>query len=255
MGNARSFRIRIAGLLVTTLSSTGFASPALPSAETELSSGVFLVASRDLLDPRFRKTVILLTRHSELGAVGLIINRRTEMPLAKLLQDEPSLADVSDRVFIGGPVDAHSVQFLIRADSRPDGSLPVLDEVYISSSAELLERLTRDGTDGGKTLRVFVGYSGWAPGQLENEISRGGWHVMPADATSIFERDPKDVWSALMRRISPAHGLEARLSAPYAPGSPARVWPADSSAWASSPRTRSRSPHPRSTPRACRCRE
>ena len=161
------------------------------------------------------------------------VNRR--YPLAKLVPDEPSLEDRTDPVYIGGPVDPHSVQFLIRADSGPEGSLPVLDGVYVGSGKKLLERLTREEEDGGTPFRVFVGYAGWAPGQLENEMSRGGWHVMPADAKSIFERDPADVWSALMRRISPAHGLEARLNAPCDPGSPAPAWPGGSSAWASSP--------------------
>jgi len=224
---ARSFRTRRTGsratvslllwivvFLFMTLSGKGFTAPSPPSPEMELSKGVFLVASRNLVDPRFRKTVVLLTRHSELETVGLIINRPTEVSLTETFPENPSLEQNTDPVYIGGPVDAHRIQLLIRSRSRPEGSHRVLDSVYVSSSRKLLERLGRNGKDDGETFRVFVGYAGWAPGQLESEILRGGWHVMPADAKTLFERNPEDIWSELMRRIAPVHELEARLADP-----------------------------------------
>jgi len=174
----------------------------------EVSKGVFLVASRNLLDPRFRETVVLLTRHSGLGTEGLIINRPTEVPLTEAFPEIPSLEQNTDPVYIGGPVESHRMQLLIRSRSKPEGSLPVLDGVYVGSSGELLERLSAE-----EPFRVFAGYAGWARGQLDDEISRGGWHVMPADAKTIFERNPEDIWSELMRRIAPVHRLEARQAA------------------------------------------
>jgi len=224
MRTARSFKTRRTGSRATvclllwivvcmTLSGTGFTAPAPAPQEMEVSKGVFLVASRNLLDPRFRETVVLLTGHSGLGTVGLIINRPTEIPLAEVIPDDPPHGRNSDPVNIGGPVDAHSLQMLIRSGSKPEGSLHVVDGVYVSSSAELLEKLTRNGEEDGTTFRVFVGYAGWAPGQLESEILRGGWHVMPADARTIFERNPGDIWPDLIRRIAPLHSLEARHSA------------------------------------------
>jgi len=199
--------------LFMTLSGKGFTSPSPPTPEMEVSKGVFLVASQDLLDPRFRKTVVLLTGHSGLGTEGLVINRPTETSLTEAFPENPSLEQNTDPVYIGGPVEAHKIQFLIRSRSRPEDSQPVLDSVYVSSNGVLLERLGRNAKDDGKTFRVFAGYAGWAPGQLENEILRGGWHVMPADAKTIFETNPEDIWSALMRRIAPVHRLEARTPA------------------------------------------
>ena len=223
MHTARSFRIRRTGSRATVSlllwvvvflfipsSGKGVTASTPPPAEMEVSQGIFLVASQDLLDPRFRETVVLLTRHSRLGSVGLIINRPTKVSLAEAFPKNPSLEQNTDPLYIGGPVEPNTTQLLIRSRSRPEGSQRVLESVYVGASGELLDRLGRNGTDDGETLRVFAGYSGWSPGQLESEILRGDWHVMSADAKTIFERNPKDVWSELMRRTVPVNSLEAR---------------------------------------------
>ena len=205
-----------------TSSGKSFTAPSPPRVEMEVSKGVFLVASRDLPDPRFRETVVLLTDHSRLGSVGLIVNRPTKLSLAEAFPKVPALEQNTDPVYIGGPVEAQTVHLLIRSGSRPEGFKPVLDSVYVSTDAALLEPLAQSGKDNAETLRVFAGYAGWAPGQLDGEIQRRGWHVMRADPKTIFERNPEDVWSELMRRRAPGHLLEARQGRLPGLGAPSR---------------------------------
>ena len=130
------------------------------------------------------------------GAIGVIINKPTRITLAKLFPDLPRLAKLDDRVFFGGPVQVQSVSFVFRASTAPDEALEIMKGVYISSDDDLLRQLLgrEKPTEG---LRVFIGYAGWAPGQLESEVSRGDWHRVDADARSLFDRKPESLWHDL----------------------------------------------------------
>ena len=124
---------------------------------------------------------------------GVIINRPTRIPVSRLFPEIEQLAHVDDKVYFGGPVQIEAVSFLFRADKTPEDASQVLDGVYISSNRELLHKLlSRDKPMEG--LRIFVGFSGWALGQLENEIARGDWKLAPADGAAIFDRAPGPPW-------------------------------------------------------------
>jgi putative transcriptional regulator len=167
----------------------------------EPAKGKFLVAGRDLGDPRFRETVVLLISYDSRGAAGLIINRPTEVPLADMLPDVAGIKKRSDIVYYGGPVDGHRMLMLIRSGDKPVESTQVLDRVYLSSSRDLLERMTGARKNAGQ-FRVYAGYAGWAPGQLDAELSRGDWHILRADANTIFDRKSDEVWPELIRKGS-----------------------------------------------------
>ena len=100
---------------------------------------------------------------------------------------------MEDKLYFGGPVEIESISFLFRANTPPEHATQVLDGVYISSNRELLRKLLdRDKPMEG--LRIFVGHSGWVPGQLEAEIARGDWTLAPAETDAIFEPKSKHPW-------------------------------------------------------------
>jgi len=162
----------------------------------------FLVAKEGLPDPNFNNSVVLMAPSEGEGTLGIIVNKPTRIPLSKLFPDQPKLAKLDDRVFFGGPVSIQSISFVFRASTAPEDALEIMKGVYISSDNDLLrELLARDKPTEG--LRVFIGYAGWAPGQLEGEISRGDWLRVDADARSLFEHRPESLW----------HDLEFKASA------------------------------------------
>lgn len=164
-----------------------------------LAKGLFLVADRQLRDARFSKAVILLVQYDQEGAMGIIINHPTETRLAAVLPPDPLLRRREDLVYFGGPVGNNHLFLLIRSDIQPDNALPVLKGIFASSSPEVLSTLLRD-SDPARQFRAYAGYTGWAGGQLEREIARGDWHLMPAEPELIFHRDPGTVWPDLIRR-------------------------------------------------------
>jgi putative transcriptional regulator len=169
--------------------------------EKELSGGRFLVAGREMRDPRFSETVLFLVEYSKRGAVGLIINRPTEVKLSSVWPDMEGLKDRKDTFYIGGPVNISQMLLLIQSSRQTEDSHKVFRDVYASTSMSTLRQLT-ERPASGERFRVYAGYAGWTAGQLEREISRGDWHVMDADVQMIFDRDPSDIWQELIRRTS-----------------------------------------------------
>ena len=160
---------------------------------------LLLIASRKITHPVFRETVILVTRHADGGALGIILNRPLEIALDKIF---PTLSGAAKhKLHRGGPVDPGQVSYLFRGGEPAADSLMVADQTYLSSNAILLAELL-----GGKRaytgLRVVSGYAGWASGQLENEIARGDWHLLPVDGAALFERPTATLWPDLHRRVT-----------------------------------------------------
>ena len=125
--------------------------------------------------------------------IGLVVNRPTEIPVARLFPDVKRLAPLHDKVYFGGPVDLESVWFLFRATKPPEHAILAVGGIYLSSSRDLLEQLLgREKPMDG--LRIFIGHSGWAPGQLESEIARGAWTLERAEPDAIFKRKSEHPW-------------------------------------------------------------
>lgn len=159
--------------------------------------GVFLVADKSMPDPRFRESVILLIEHDKQGTLGVIVNRATELQLAEAV---PDLAHTSYRehpLFFGGPVALSSMLFLMRSSAEPVESAHVLADIYHSSSRVTLEQVLQ-GKQRIQDLRFFVGYSGWGPGQLDDELSRRDWQLFRADPDLVFRNDVKHLWRGFM---------------------------------------------------------
>jgi len=192
-----------AGAQVSLLSVRKPAAPVMPGRElftvSSPAKGNFLVASRRLVDPRFQETVVLLISYDEGGAVGVIINRPTEVRLVDLLPSVQGLKNRTDVVYYGGPVEGHRMLMLIRSGEKPEESGRMFGDVYFSSSKNTLESMLKSHKTA-KQLRVYAGYAGWMPQQLDGEVLRGDWLIVRADARSIFEKKPSEVWPELIRR-------------------------------------------------------
>ncbi len=166
----------------------------------KLAPGVFLVASRDLGDPNFAQSVVLLVHYDdENGAVGLIINRQTDVPLSRVFSELKEAKGRADPVYVGGPVETGGVLALLKAASKPKGADPVFGDVYLISSKMLLARTLAEGVEANQ-FHAYIGYAGWARDQLEHEVELGAWHVLPADTGNIFHPVPDSVWERLIRR-------------------------------------------------------
>ena len=169
--------------------------------ETELAQGKFLIAGRDLNDPNFSETVVLLVDYNQRGALGLVINRPTEVKLSTVLPEIEGVQERTDTVYMGGPVARGQMLLLIRSGSQPQEAHLVFADTYVSSSRAVLQRMV-GGAEAGEKFRVYAGYAGWAPGQLDQEVARGDWYILQADAETIFDKAASEIWPELIRRGS-----------------------------------------------------
>lgn len=166
-----------------------------------LSKGKFLVASREIKDPSFMETVVLLLDFRADGAIGLVINRRTDVKLSTLLPNVKGLKHLPDTAYIGGPVNEGTVFLLVRDKTRSREFPLVFEDVYVTSSLSALNKIL-ETEKLRENFHAYVGYAGWAAGQLEREVSNGQWHVMQADAGTIFSKKPSGVWRELIARAT-----------------------------------------------------
>jgi putative transcriptional regulator len=194
---ARRATAGIALLLAATLAGAASAGASDPPRSTvEPGRGVLLVASERLGDPRFRESVVLVLEHGPGGALGVIVNRPTDVRLSTLMPEVHELQRAQPRAFAGGPVARDRMILLVRGTTPPPGSARVLDEVWITPGVDGLRALARDASQDGRH-RAFVGYAGWGPGQLESEIARGDWSVTAGSAARVFAADPDGLWREL----------------------------------------------------------
>lgn len=162
--------------------------------------GKLLVASRQIGDANFGRTVILLVAYEEGGgAMGVIVNRPTPIPLAKILPQFEALAERGDQVWLGGPVLPTSLMVLQRSAKPPGDAEAVFDDVYMLTSRDAVEGLLGSKKRSGQ-FRAYAGHAGWGPGQLENEIARGDWLVVAARPDVVFSEEPAGVWERLLER-------------------------------------------------------
>jgi putative transcriptional regulator len=178
-------------------SSTGSES----SAQDEL-QGKFLVAQPQVNDPRFAKSIILLIDHSgSTGSMGLVINKvMGKLNSAEILENlelEPLERQEELPIFFGGPVELNHGFILHTSETLVETSRSVGENLAFSADAETV-RLLISGKGPQRYLIAF-GYAGWAPGQLETELERGDWSVMPADLDIVFTENPEDSWDLLMK--------------------------------------------------------
>ena len=162
--------------------------------------GVLLVAGTQVRDHGFRESVVLLLSAGPGGAMGLILNKPTATQVSSLFGGIGRMSrGASASLFFGGPVGGHELLMLRRSDRASADWAGVVDRVFFTNSrVAMMDALMTARTS--EEVRVFAGYAGWAAGQLEGEIERGDWYLLPADATLIFRRDMTKLWPELFRK-------------------------------------------------------
>lgn len=160
--------------------------------------GQLLVAGPDLLDPNFRRTVVLVGEHGEEGAMGVVLNRPSPVTVDDAVPPLAGLVDDGDVVHVGGPVQPQAIVVL------GDFEQPERAGSIVLGSVGFLPADVDEDADLGPLprVRVFAGYAGWAPGQLEAEVARGDWLIGSADSALIFDEAPNRVWGKLLERFT-----------------------------------------------------
>src|SRR5437764_11491207 len=142
----------------------------------QLSIGDILVASEKLADPNFAQSVVLIVHYDEDdGTVGLVINRRTEIPLSRIFPKTKHAT--ADPAYMGGPVGITAVQALLNLPGKTDQAVHIMADVYVTGTKELIEKSVASRV-GPSKFRLYLGYAGWAPGQLDAETRLGAWVVV-----------------------------------------------------------------------------
>jgi putative transcriptional regulator len=170
-------------------------------------TGHFLIASPAIHDPNFRRTVVFVTAHNEEGAIGLILNRRSEATVGEAVPQLGSVTSDEEPIFVGGPVNPEGVAVLAEFDDPDEAGIVVLEDVGFVALDDALD----EGPPQVQRARVFAGVAGWGPEQLEDELERDDWIIEPADANDIFTDDPESLWSDVLRRKGGQYELVARM--------------------------------------------
>jgi putative transcriptional regulator len=213
--------------------------PALRNVEEEAhrpATGKFLVAAPSLQDPNFAETVVLLVEHGPEGSWGLVINREAPATLSELFPEERVLRERKEHLLLGGPVEPVRLLLLAWTDSPPRDSRPVLEDVHLVWSLSFLQGARARGI---RAFRMYAGRAGWGPGQLDRELARGDWLVLPGEAALVFSEHPEQVWKTLRGKaplsvaggsVEPSGSVEpggsVEPSATVVAGSPAQQGPA-----------------------------
>jgi putative transcriptional regulator len=163
-----------------------------------LGVGKLLVASRGLGGPNFAKTVILLVHYDEKGVIGLVLNRRTDVPLSRVL-DLEAAKDRSDPVYLGGPVGPSGAFALFQASDKMEKAENIFGRVYLIADKALFEQTISARPDPG-VFHVYLGYAGWTQDQLRTEVQLGAWFVFPPDAATVFDSDPDSLWLQMIEK-------------------------------------------------------
>ncbi len=169
-------------------------------ADDELAEGKLLLADKRLRDPNFAETVVLIVTADDSGAVGLVLNREGDVPVSRLLRGVKDASKFTDVAFEGGPVEPKSVLTLFRSSTPQPRAQHISGEVYAVLEQSLLEEILANGA-GRDTLRFYLGFANWGPGQLEAELDAGAWRVIPGKANTIFDPDPDSLWDRLVRTL------------------------------------------------------
>lgn len=196
--------------------------PANSSAQSrkveDLAAGKIIIAPRNAPDPSFANSVILLARYGKGGALGLMLHFRSDFKIAKALKAVPGADKRTDTVYVGGPVEIPSVMALVRSKTPPDGGKLIAGNLYLLASKESVTAAITSGRPESD-MRIYIGYAGWGPGQLDREVMRAGtgWFIFDYDESLVFDPHPDSLWQRLIAR---ADAKRALLQWPVLPAGP-----------------------------------
>jgi putative transcriptional regulator len=157
--------------------------------------GHLLIAAPGLVDPNFRRTVVLVGEHGDEGAMGVVLNRPSSTTVTEAVPELEALVEGSDVVHVGGPVQPSAIVVLAEF-AEPDRA----GAVVVDSVGFLPAEVEPDDLGELRQARVFAGYAGWGPRQLDTELEEGSWIVEPALPEDVFTSVPDELWSLVLRR-------------------------------------------------------
>jgi putative transcriptional regulator len=178
------------------------------SAAEQYLKGRLLLDSGQLQGSFFQRTVVLICEHNAEGAFGLVLNRTTGSKVGEMV-----VADLPDvlkehPLFLGGPVQPTALSFLHSDSFVPDAN--VLPNVSLGHSLDILLEIG-ESFSTSRQVKMFAGYAGWAPGQLEDELKREAWLTHPASSELVFETEPGQLWQLVLRRMGPKYKLLSQM--------------------------------------------
>ena len=175
-------------------------------------SGKVLLANASLFDPNFRRTVVLIGHHDDEGAVGVVLNRPLDIAVDDAAPALAGLVTPGDLLYEGGPVQPDAAVVVAEFDDPSKAELLAFSDVGFLPDA-------RDPAEAGglRRARVFAGYSGWGPGQLEQEMAEDAWIVAPAIPDDVFGDEPERLWEQVVARLGPGYAMLRTM--PYDPSS------------------------------------
>ncbi|MEZ4828010.1 MAG: YqgE/AlgH family protein [Bacteroidia bacterium] len=171
------------------------------------SPGRFLVSEPFMHDYNFKRSVVLLVEHNSLGSMGFVMNRQLNVAISEVVEGMPAL---ESPVLMGGPVEQSTLHFIHRMADLP-GAKPVCNGIYWGGDFEDLKRKTTLGQVAPADVLFFVGYSGWGPNQLEQELERKSWIIAPEAPGVVFQPDHSDLW----RQVLQSMGTKYRVISNY----------------------------------------
>ena len=165
-------------------------------------TGHLLLSNATLFDPNFRRTVVLIGHHDEEGAVGVVLNRPLGVPVDDAVPPLAELVTPGEELFEGGPVQPDAAVVIAEFSDPTQAGLVAFGTVgFLPEEADI------DARDAIVRARVFAGYSGWGPGQLEDELGEDAWLLTPATEGDVFTDEPDRLWERVVARLGPAYAM------------------------------------------------
>lgn len=166
-----------------------------------LSRGAILVAGKNLHDPNFSRTVVLITEYNNIGTTGLVINRPMNMAAKNVFPPINQITPEAGKLFIGGPIGINNLQILVETGTHFEPSSSLTGDIYLINNPRSFDDLSQH-VESSMKIKIFAGYAGWGIGQLESEIIRGDWFIWHADSKIVFSKAPESVWNELIELVT-----------------------------------------------------
>lgn len=161
--------------------------------------GSLLISEPFLPDPNFERTVILICDHNDQGTVGFVLNRKAEISISDVVEE---FSESPSDLFVGGPVEQNTLHFIHKIEHELEGCLPLGEGINWGGDFEKLKFLININQVSLENVRFFLGYSGWAPGQLQKEINENSWIVyQPESLLMIWEMESADLWRMILKKM------------------------------------------------------
>ncbi len=176
--------------------------------KNRIKPGTLLVAEPFMLDPNFKRSVVILTAHEEDGSLGFIINRQLDVFVDELVSDFP---EFRARVYFGGPVQTDTIHYLHNLGDLLEDSQQVARGVWWGGNFENLKFLISNGMVTPDNIRFYIGYSGWGEGQLEDELEMGSWVLAESDPNYVFSSQPDKLWQQVLTHKGNTYSVIATM--------------------------------------------